>query len=124
MSFDDLTNQTATIYRKSSVRGTNADAMPNSANDVLVASCQCRFKRLSARQADMWGSLGIFAEYEIITKYGSAQNGDTAVIVDQFGRNYGTFRLVGGAYPYVGEGSIQTFFNYPCNRASTTGLTS
>lgn len=124
MSFDSLANQTAAVTRKSSPTATNPAGLPTGSADTAVGTIKGRLKRGGARQVTAWAALGIDAEYEFITKSMDVRNGDVLTITDQFGRSYGTFQVVGGSFPYVGEGSIESYCNLPCKQISRTGVTS
>ena len=117
MTFDSLANQTATIYRKPTAGTKTTGGLATGSASTEVGTARGRLALASARQVAMWTSLGIFAEYNFITKSSAVRNGDVLTITDQFGRSYGTFRVTGGAgFPRVGEGGIQTYWNYPISQ--------
>lgn len=125
MSAESLMNQTGTVYQRLNPKSTTRGGLGNATLDPsAVATTKGRMKRLSARDQRMWESINIVAEYEWITYSEVIETGMVLEVVDQFGRNYGVFQVVGGAFPYVGEGTLKSQFNYPLKRTSKTGLTS
>lgn len=77
----------------------------------------------SARQLEAWLSLGIEANYELITEDGEIENGHFIKYSQQGtyqGEEDRTFRVMGVGARKYGKGNIPTFWKYPLLEVRTT----
>lgn len=114
MSFDSMvaTQPIIIVLRSSSPNATTSGGLADPSAPVAQFSIQGRLVLASGTQRSIWATLGIEADYELLTQSSSVQNGDILQVTDP---NYGTrtFRFMGTRGQRMGQGGIQSFTKYP-----------